>query len=43
MQLHQCMECGSDGWKIYELKNGLCPSCQDEEAYFNDEDYFDED
>jgi len=30
MELFQCMECGADAFTKYELKNGLCPTCQDE-------------
>jgi hypothetical protein len=29
MELHQCCNCGHNGWTIYELKEGLCPSCQE--------------
>jgi NMD protein affecting ribosome stability and mRNA decay len=37
----QCINCGRDVWGNYELKNGLCPSCQEEE--FEEEDFEEED
>lgn len=39
MELLQCMNCGRGGWTIHELKQGLCPSCQEEENYFNEDDF----
>lgn len=40
--LNQCMDCGHGGWNSHELKQGLCPSCYDNE-YGEDPDYDDSD
>jgi len=38
MDLMQCMNCGHGGWNSHELKEGLCPSCyEDENEDFEDE------
>ncbi len=31
MELKQCYNCGHGGWTKLELKNGLCPSCREDE------------
>ena len=39
--LYTCPECATDGWKKYEIINGKCPICQEDEEcieYFEDEE-----
>jgi hypothetical protein len=33
MELHQCPTCGRDGYTTYEIKDGCCPSCQEDIKY----------
>ncbi len=30
MDIIQCIDCGSTGWTVHEIKKGLCPICQEE-------------
>jgi hypothetical protein len=32
MELFDCPNCGRGPWTIYEIENGLCPFCQEEES-----------
>ena len=39
--IYQCPSCGSHSWTTYEIKDGLCPFCQDrldEDDYYEDEE-----
>jgi Zn finger protein HypA/HybF involved in hydrogenase expression len=38
--LMQCMNCGHGGWTDHELKQGLCPGCQEEDENDYDEEYY---
>jgi hypothetical protein len=41
--LNQCMDCGHGGWNSHELKQGLCPSCyENENGEYSDYDENDE-
>ena len=31
MELFDCPTCGRGGWTTYEIEDGLCPCCQQEE------------
>jgi DNA-directed RNA polymerase subunit RPC12/RpoP len=37
MELYQCTNCGHGGWSKYELEQGLCPGCQEEDIDLYDE------
>ena len=35
----QCMNCGHGGWNSHELKQGLCPSCYEDENDCDEDDF----
>lgn len=38
MILYDCPTCGRGGWTCYEIVNGECPSCREEEPDEIEED-----